>query len=95
MSGESLVGLVAAFSGLIGAIFTGLIAMRRERREVVTLDVLELRAYREAWIWATRSIYKLLRLLGDNDISEPKDLRAELDDHQDRIDNPSPRRAEK
>jgi hypothetical protein len=95
MSGESLVGLVAAFSGLIGAVFTGLIAMRRERREVATLDVLELRAYREAWIWSVRTITSLLSLLGRNDVSEPKNVRREMEEHQERIDNPAVRRADK
>lgn len=89
MSSESIVGLVAALSALVGAIFTGLVALRRERREVATADVLELRAYRDAWVWAVRTIYSLLITLGKNGVPEPDDVRTELENHQDRIDNPS------
>jgi hypothetical protein len=88
LSSESIVGLVAALSALVGAIFTGLVALRRERREVATADVLELRAYRDAWLWAVRTIYSLLIIMGRADIPEPPDVRDELNDYQERIDNP-------
>jgi hypothetical protein len=75
-------------SALVGAIFTGLVALRRERRDVATADVLELRAYREAWLWAVRTIYSLLTQLGKQGVPEPVSVRDELDEHQARIDNP-------
>ena len=88
LSSESIVGLVAALSALVGAIFTGLVALRRERRDVATADVLELRAYRDAWLWAVRTIYSLLTIMGRADVPEPPDVRDELHDYQERIDNP-------
>lgn len=89
MSSEAIVGLVAALSALVGAFFTGRVALTHARREVATADVLELRAYREAWLWAVRNLFSLLTLLGRNDIPEPPHIRMELQEHQDRIDNPA------
>lgn len=86
MSSEAIVGLVAALSALVGAFFTGRVALTHARREVATADVLELRAYREAWVWAVRTIYRLLALPG---VTEPEGIREQLQDMQDKIDNPA------
>lgn len=89
MTSEAIVGLVAALSALVGAFFTGRVALTHARREVATADVLELRAYREAWIWAVRTIVRLLAILGRNDIPEPEGIRDEMQEMQDGIDNPA------
>lgn len=86
MSSEAIVGLVAALSALVGAFFTGRVALTHARREVATADVLELRAYRQAWLWAVRTIYKLLAL---PDVPNPDKIRDELQNMQDQIDNPA------
>jgi hypothetical protein len=88
VSGESLVGLVASLAALVGAVFTGLVALRHAGRDVAAADVLELRAHRDAWNWSTRTIYRLLRILGENDIDEPPGVKDDLARHQANIDNP-------
>lgn len=88
MSNEAIVGLVAALSALVGAFFTGKVALTHARREVATADVLELRAYRDAWVWSVRTITRLLSLLGKHDIPEPQGIQERMDEFQDRIDNP-------
>lgn len=90
LTGESLIGIFASMTALVGAIFTGMVALRHAKRDVATADVMELRAYREAWVWATRTIYRLLALLGPTDVDEPKGIREKLQEHQDHIDNPNP-----
>lgn len=87
---------MSTLTALVAAVFTGLVALRRERRVSVTVDVLELRAYREAWLWAVRTIYRLLRMIGSIDgLDEPDGIREELRRYQDRIDNPIPEIEEK
>ena len=80
--------MMATLTALVGAVFTGLVALRRERRDMATADVLELRAYREAWLWAVRVIFSLLTQMGQSGIPEPSAVRAEMREYQDRIDNP-------
>ena len=89
MSSEAIIGAVAALTALVTAVFAGLVSLRQTRRYVATADVLELRAYREAWLWAVRVIYRLLRMISATDgIQEPPEIRSELRSHQDAIDNP-------
>lgn len=89
MSSEFIIGLMSTLTALTAAIFTGLVALRRERRVVATADVLELRAYRDAWTWAVRTIYRLLRIIaGIEGVQEPEDVRDMLKQHQNAIDNP-------
>lgn len=88
MSSEAIIGTFAALTALVGAIFTGMVSLRHARRDIATADIYELRAYRDAWVWAVRTIFSLLTLLGRNSIPEPPEIRGELDDHQNRIDNP-------
>ena len=96
MSSEFIIGLMSTLTALVAAVFTGLVALRRERRVSVTVDVLELRAYREAWLWAVRTIYRLLRMIGSIDgVDEPDGVREQLRRWQDRIDNPIPEIEEK
>lgn len=90
MSGETLIGTGSILVALVGAIFTGLVSLRHARREVATADVMELRAYREAWIWSVRTIYRLLSMLGAHSIEEPDGIREELLGYQESIDNPQP-----
>jgi hypothetical protein len=89
LSSEALIGAFAALSALVTAVFAGLVSLRHARRYVATADVMELRAYRDAWIWAVRTIARLLSLLARHDIPEPAGLREELDQHQSYIDHPS------
>lgn len=89
MSSEALIGAFAALSALVTAVFAGLVSLRHARRYVATADVMELRAYRDAWTWAVRTIIRLLTLLGRHDIPEPAGIRDELDEHQGFIDKPS------
>jgi hypothetical protein len=89
-SGETLIGTASVLTALVGAVFTGLVSLRHVRRDVATANVMELRAHREAWVWAVRIIYSLLTLLGRNGIPEPEGIRKELDQYQNRIDNPEP-----
>ena len=90
MSSEAIIGAVAALTALVTAVFAGLVSLRQTRRFVATADVLELRAYRDAWLWAVRTIYRLLRMINSTEgISEPPEIREEMRHHQDHIDNPS------
>lgn len=90
MSGETLIGTASILTALVGAIFTGMVSLRHARRDIATADVMELRAYRDAWVWAVRVIFRLLSLLGAHEIAEPAGIREELEEHQDNIDNPQP-----
>jgi hypothetical protein len=87
LSGETLIGTASVLTALVGAVFTGLIGLRHTRREVATADVMELRSRRDAWEWAVRVIYRLLPRATDEEASE---IKAELREHQDNIDNPQP-----
>lgn len=88
MSSESIIGALAALTALVTACFAGVVSLRHARRVVAAADVLELRAYREAWLWAVRTIYKLLRVIGAADgLTEPAEIREELAEYQDLIDN--------
>lgn len=90
MSSEAIIGAVAALTALVTAVFAGLVSLRQTRRYVATADVLELRAYRDAWVWAVRTIYRLLRIISATEgIEEPPDIRTELRQHQDSIDHPA------
>lgn len=88
MTGESLVGLVAALSGLVGAVGTIMVAMRRERKEIAIVELRELRAYQDAWDWAVRTIYVLLRGYVRAELEEPEGIREKMREHQDNIDHP-------
>lgn len=92
LSGETLIGTASVLTALVGAVFTGLIGLRHTRREVATADVMELRAHRDAWEWAVRVIYKLLPFV---DPAQAAEVRAELREHQDSIDNPQPQHRKK
>lgn len=87
LSGETLIGTASVLTALVGAVFTGLIGLRHTRREVATADVMELRARRDGWEWAIRIIYRLLPLATEEQADE---IRAELREHQEAIDNPYP-----
>lgn len=87
LSGETLIGTASVLTALVGAVFTGLIGLRHTRREVATVDVMELRAHRSAWEWAVRIIYKLLPFAPKELANE---IRGEMQEHQDNIDNPQP-----
>lgn len=90
MSSEAIIGAVAALTALVTAVFAGLVSLRQTRRYVATADVLELRAYREAWLWAVRTIYRLLRIISATEgIEEPPEIRVELRQYQDHIDHPA------
>lgn len=89
MSSEAIIGTFAALAALVGAIFTGMVSLRHARKDIATADIMELRAYRDAWIWAVRTIFSILSLLGRNAIPEPDGIREELEEHQERIDNPT------
>lgn len=89
MSSEAIIGAVAALTALVTAVFAGLATLRQTRRYVATADVLELRAYRDAWIWSVRTIYKLLRMIAASEcLEEPGEIRGEMKQHQEHIDNP-------
>jgi hypothetical protein len=88
LSGETLIGTASVLTALVGAIFTGLVSLRHARRDVATADVMELRAHRDAWEWATRVIYKLLPRATEE---EAEEIKAELREHQDSIDDPKAR----
>ena len=87
LSGETLIGTASVLTALVGAIFTGMVSLRHARRDVATADVMELRAHRDAWEWAVRIIYRLLPRATEEEAAE---IRAELREHQDYIDNPQP-----
>jgi len=89
LSSEAIIGAFAALTALVTAVFTGLVSLRHAKRINATADALELRAYREAWIWAIRTIWALLALLGRHNVPEPDGIREELDSHQSSIDNPT------
>lgn len=89
MSSEAIIGGLAALTALVTAVFAGMATLRQARRTTATADVLELRAYQDAWLWAVRTIYKLLRIMAQAEgVVEPLEVREELRVHQDRIDNP-------
>lgn len=87
MSSEGLIGLIAALTGLVGAVFAGVVALRKERYTGVRADVAELYAYREAWIWATRTIASLLARLGilGSEV-DTEAIQREMFKHQESID---------
>lgn len=87
MSGESIVGILAALSGIIGSLFAGFIALRREKRDAVEADANELLAYRAAWLWAVRLITRLRAVIASADgLSEPPNIDEEMTRHMDRIE---------
>lgn len=83
MSSEAIIGAFAALSALVTAVFAGLVSLRHARRVVATADVLELRAYRDAWLWAVRTIYKLMALPC---VDNTEAIRTELEERQASID---------
>ena len=87
LSGETLIGTASVLTALVGAVFTGMVSLRHARRDVATADIWELRAHRDAWEWAVRIIYKLLPRATEEEAAE---VRRELREHQDAIDNPQP-----
>lgn len=87
LSGETLIGTASVLTALVGAVFTGLIGLRHTRREVATANVLELRAYRDAWEWVVRIIYKLLPFVPEELAEE---VRSGMRQHQEKIDDPQP-----
>lgn len=87
MSGESIVGILAALSGIIGSLFAGFIALRREKRDAVAADAAELLAYRAAWLWAVRLITRLRTVVASADgVTEPPGIDDEMSKHMDRIE---------
>lgn len=88
VSSEGLIGLIAALTGLVGAVFAGVVALRKERYTGVRVEVAELYAYREAWIWATRTIASLLAKLGIFNVEgvNASDVQREMLEHQEAID---------
>jgi hypothetical protein len=91
MSGESIVGILAALSGIIGSLFAGFIALRREKRDAVAADAAELVAYRLAWLWAVRLITRLRTIIASADgVSEPEGIDAEMRQHMDQIEGRNP-----
>jgi hypothetical protein len=90
MSGESIVGILAALSGIIGSLFAGFIALRREKRDAVAADAVELLAYRTAWLWAVRLITRLRAVIASKDgLTEPPGIDEEMTKHMDRIEGKS------
>lgn len=87
MSSEAIIGGLAALTALVTAVFAGVVSLRHARRVVATANVLELRAYQDAWLWAVRTIYRLLRLIAaSEDTTEPPEVREELRQYQNSID---------
>lgn len=78
-------------TALVTAVFAGLVALRHARRYTGTADALELRAYRDAWLWSVRTIYSLLAM---PEVPERPDIRAEMREHQTNIDNPTEKQKE-
>ena len=88
MDGTSIVGALAALSGVIGSLFAGIALLRRERRDFMYEDAEELAAHRKAWIWAVRIITVLRAMLAQHDLEEPEGLDDELKGHLNRIQYP-------
>lgn len=79
MSSEAIIGACAALSALVTAVFAGMVSLRHARRVGATADILELRAYREVWVWAQRTLYRVMPLLSD---AESTRIQSELEDQQ-------------
>lgn len=84
MSSEAIIGACAALSALVTAVFAGMVSLRHARRVGATADIMELRAYRDAWLWAVRTIYKLLAL---PQVDDSGVIRAEMAERQQAIDD--------
>lgn len=95
MSGEVIIGVLAAASGVITALFAGVVSVRRARVDEYAADVRILAAYRRAWLWAIRTIMKLRAIIAQsNDVVEPDGIDEELQSHMDSLAG-KPRRVRK
>lgn len=88
MSPETVVAIIASLGSLLTAAGGVWVAIRNAGRESAVADTREIKATREAWLWAVRTITKLRSLIARTEgLEEPADwnITAELERHERRI----------
>ena len=85
MRSDTVVAIVASLASLLTAAGGVWVAVRREGRSAAVADAREVKATREAWLWAVRTIIRLRSLIARTEgCDEPPEwnISAELARHE-------------
>lgn len=88
MNSDTVVAIIASLGSLLTAAGGVWVAVRNAGRQNVTANLREVKATREAWLWAVRTITKLRSLIARTEgVEEPSEwnITAELEMHERRI----------
>jgi hypothetical protein len=74
---SSIVAVIASLATLLTAAGGVWVAVRNAGRQGAVADVRELKAHRQAWLWAVRTIHRLRAFIADQDLEEPSEWKID------------------